>query len=103
MLVFFWACCNLLLYVYLLYPLSVRLLAVRVGRRGIRASALPTVTIVVTAYNEERCVRTKLDNLLALHYPPESRRRVLPVDGIRDAAVGAVRRGDCLSVTRFAL
>jgi len=83
--VLFWGCCSVLLYVYVLYPLSMRLLAMWVGRRAIRASALPTVTIVVTAYNEERCIRAKLDNLLALHYPPELVDIVVASDGSSDA------------------
>ncbi len=32
------------------------------------------VTIIVTAYNEEKCIQTKLDNLAELNYPPTPRR-----------------------------
>jgi cellulose synthase/poly-beta-1,6-N-acetylglucosamine synthase-like glycosyltransferase len=81
----FWACCALLLYVYVLYPLSVRMLASWAGRRVSPANALPTVTIIVTAYNEERCIRAKLENLLALHYPPELLDVVVASDGSSDA------------------
>jgi cellulose synthase/poly-beta-1,6-N-acetylglucosamine synthase-like glycosyltransferase len=80
----FWACCTLLLYVYALYPLAVRLLARGQGAPRLRAGPQPTVTIIVTAYNEERCIRAKLDNLLALHYPAELLDIVVASDGSSD-------------------
>lgn len=83
--VLFWACCGMLLYVYALYPLSVRMLAAWIGRRASRGTSLPTVTIIVTAYNEERCIRGKLDNLAALDYPPDLVRIVVASDGSSDA------------------
>ena len=56
-----------------------------IARRARHAGALPTVTIVVTVYNEERCIRAKLDNLLALHYPPELVDILVASDGSSDS------------------
>jgi cellulose synthase/poly-beta-1,6-N-acetylglucosamine synthase-like glycosyltransferase len=67
----FWGCCSLLLYVYVLYPLLMRMLASCLGKSVGRGTTLPTVTVIVTAYNEERCIRSKLDNLTTLSYPRE--------------------------------
>jgi cellulose synthase/poly-beta-1,6-N-acetylglucosamine synthase-like glycosyltransferase len=69
--ILFWSCCLLLTYVYVLYPTLVTALAARYGRPVRRGDALPTVTIIVTVYNEEKCIRAKLDNLAELNYPPE--------------------------------
>jgi cellulose synthase/poly-beta-1,6-N-acetylglucosamine synthase-like glycosyltransferase len=69
--ILFWSCCLLLTYVYVLYPALVTALAARYGRPVHRGDALPTVTIIVTVYNEEKCIRAKLDNLAELNYPPE--------------------------------
>jgi cellulose synthase/poly-beta-1,6-N-acetylglucosamine synthase-like glycosyltransferase len=69
--ILFWSCCLLLTYVYVLYPAIVMVLAARYGRTVHRGDALPTVTIIVTVYNEEKCIRAKLDNLAELNYPPE--------------------------------
>jgi len=69
--ILFWSCCLLLTYVYVLYPPLVTALAARYGRPVRRGDALPTVTIIVTVYNEEKCIRAKLDNLAELNYPPE--------------------------------
>jgi cellulose synthase/poly-beta-1,6-N-acetylglucosamine synthase-like glycosyltransferase len=81
----FWACCSLLLYVYVLYPLVVRVLAAWLGARLRRDDALPMVTIIVTAYNEERCIAAKLANLVALNYPSERLDIVVASDGSSDA------------------
>ena len=69
--ILFWSCCLLLTYVYVLYPVLVTALAARYGRPVHRGDALPSVTIIVTVYNEEKCIRAKLDNLAGLNYPPE--------------------------------
>jgi cellulose synthase/poly-beta-1,6-N-acetylglucosamine synthase-like glycosyltransferase len=81
----FWGCCSVLLYVYVLYPLAVRMLAAWVGRRVGHGNALPAVTIIVTVYNEERCIRTKLDNLFGLNYPSELVDIVVASDGSSDS------------------
>ena len=85
MVIVFWMCCALLAYVYLLYPAIMRVAAARFGVRIRRGDALPTVTIIVTAYNEERCIRAKLDNLADLNYPPELVRILVVSDGSSDS------------------
>ena len=67
----FWACSSALLYVYVLYPLLVRALAARFGHPVRRGDMLPTVTIVVTVFNEEKSMRAKFANLAGLNYPRE--------------------------------
>ncbi len=67
----FWMCCSILLYVYLLYPVLIRVLAACFGRVVVCDDRQPTVTVVVTAYNEETSIRAKLDNLAELNYPSE--------------------------------
>ena len=52
--ILFWSCCLLLTYVYVLYPVLVAALAARYGRPVHRGDALPSVTIIVTVYNEEK-------------------------------------------------
>jgi cellulose synthase/poly-beta-1,6-N-acetylglucosamine synthase-like glycosyltransferase len=69
--ILFWSCCLLLTYVYVLYPAFVTALAARYGTPVRQGDALPAVTIIVTVYNEEKCIRAKLDNLAELDYPRE--------------------------------
>jgi cellulose synthase/poly-beta-1,6-N-acetylglucosamine synthase-like glycosyltransferase len=65
----FWLCCGILLYVYVLYPVLIRVLAACFGRAVVSDDRQPTVTIIVTAYNEEISIQAKLDNLAELNYP----------------------------------
>ena len=85
----------LLLYGYLGYPLLAGLLAVVAGgalrRVGPRAdggereeAALPTVSLVILAYNEERDLAGKLENSLALDYPKDKLEVWVASDGSTD-------------------
>jgi len=67
--VIFWVCSILLVYLYVLYPPLVRLLAARFGKPVARGTDLPTVTVIVSAYNEEKAILAKLANLASLDYP----------------------------------
>jgi cellulose synthase/poly-beta-1,6-N-acetylglucosamine synthase-like glycosyltransferase len=80
-----WICCGLLAYVYVLYPRLVAALAKRYGVHVNRGTALPRVTLIVTAYNEQQCIRTKLDNLTSLDYPQEFTNILVASDGSSDA------------------
>jgi|HubBroStandDraft_6_1064221.scaffolds.fasta_scaffold127778_2 cellulose synthase/poly-beta-1,6-N-acetylglucosamine synthase-like glycosyltransferase len=85
MILVFWVCCILLGYVYLAYPGLVRFLAIHFGRPVDVGDALPTVTIILTAYNEEKCITRKLDNLSALNYPRELVKILVASDGSSDS------------------
>lgn len=71
--VVFWLSVAALLYTYVGYPL-VLLLISRLRPRSVarRSDYTPSVTVIITAYNEERDLAAKLENTLALDYPPES-------------------------------
>jgi len=90
----FWACCSVLLYVYAAYPVLVRLLASKFGRAVQRGDRLPTVTIIVTVYNEEKSMRAKLDNLAGLQYPRELVNVVVVSDASSDGTEQIARDYD---------
>jgi len=90
----FWTCCALLLYVYLLYPLVVRALAARYGLPVRRSTELPSVSVIVTAYNEEKCIRSKLVNISGLDYPSALLRTIVVSDASTDATEEIVRGYD---------
>ena len=94
----FWICLGLLGYVYVLYPLLVRVLAARFGVLVRRGAQLPAVTIIVTAYNEEKCIRAKLDNLRTLDYPPELVDILVASDGSSDCTEAIAATYDPLRV-----
>jgi len=61
-------------YVYVLYPLFLIVLG-RVRRRPTPEpptdAELPSVSVLIPAYNEEKIIRRKLETTLALDYPPD--------------------------------
>jgi cellulose synthase/poly-beta-1,6-N-acetylglucosamine synthase-like glycosyltransferase len=66
----FWVCVVGAVYSYLLYPLA---LIVFVPKRRLGAAASdefrPRVTLVIACRNEEKRLRAKIQNALAVHYP----------------------------------
>jgi len=78
---------------YVGYPLSLVVLGLFRGR-GKRPQVdgdPPTVTLVISAYNEERWMRAKIENSLALDYPRERLRIVVVSDGSTDATESITR------------
>ena len=67
----FWPLLFLAVYSYFIYPI---VLSVRLSWRGAAEAAtsaadLPSMSLIVTAYNEQGRIREKLDNSLAIDYP----------------------------------
>ncbi len=95
----FWACLFLMVYSYLLYPVllfaAFSLSQIRRdwhylrSRRDRRTQSreeldLPAVSIVVPAYNEERCLAEKIANLRSIDYPQEKLEVIFASDGSTD-------------------
>jgi cellulose synthase/poly-beta-1,6-N-acetylglucosamine synthase-like glycosyltransferase len=67
----FWGSVAALGYTFVGYPALVYLLS-RLRPRAVkrRADWSPTVSVIITAYNEERALAAKIENTLALDYDP---------------------------------
>ncbi|HKP37089.1 MAG TPA: glycosyltransferase family 2 protein [Pyrinomonadaceae bacterium] len=69
--VILWLSALALMYTYVGYPLLLVILS-RLRPREIRRRAFePRVSVIITAYNEERDLAAKLENTFALEYPRE--------------------------------
>ena len=65
----FWMSAAALFYTYAGYPLLLVVIS-RLRPRLVRqADCTPSVTVIITAYNEERALAAKLEDTLALDYP----------------------------------
>jgi cellulose synthase/poly-beta-1,6-N-acetylglucosamine synthase-like glycosyltransferase len=67
----FWLSAAAFFYTYVGYPLLLILMSRLRPRAVKRADFNPSVTVIITAYNEERDLAAKLENTLALDYPKE--------------------------------
>ncbi len=87
----FWFCILFIIYVYAGYPILVALLA-RLRSKVVEYPAFtPKVSILIAAYNEQEVIAAKLENTLALDYPPESLQIVAAVDGSDDRTAEIVQ------------
>lgn len=104
MTVLFWTCAAVVLYVYLGYPLLLRLGWLGHRRplprgkpeqntmRGASGEAAPLVSIIVAAHNEEFAIEAKIASLLAADYPRERVEILIGSDGSSDRTEDLVRR-----------
>lgn len=97
-----WGCLGALLYSYGLYPLLLRILAKGKAFCHTRyeegeTASLPRLSILISAYNEEKVLRQKLDSIAAAQYPKELLKVYLGSDASTDAtdALAAEYAGGC--------
>lgn len=65
----FWLSIGLVVYAYFGYPLLLGAFSLLKARTVRKAEITPSVTFIITAYNEESRITHKLDNTLKLTYP----------------------------------
>lgn len=65
----FWVSLAAVFSTYLFYPVALLLLTPFRKKHRIDESFTPSVTLVISAYNEESVIREKLENALSLDYP----------------------------------
>ncbi len=88
----FWVMVMSVAYVYAGYPLLLAGgRALRRRRPGARTTTLPSVSLVIAAYNEEAVIADKIRNALALHYPADRLQIIVASDGSTDNTGAIVR------------
>jgi cellulose synthase/poly-beta-1,6-N-acetylglucosamine synthase-like glycosyltransferase len=83
--VLFWVSLGLLVWTHAAYPLFAYLLALIRSRPVRKGDALPSVTVIVAAYNEESVIERRIENLRALDYPSDRLEMVVTSDASTDA------------------
>ncbi|MGD9735489.1 MAG: glycosyltransferase [Solirubrobacterales bacterium] len=94
--ILFWLSVSLLAYTHLGYPLLLAFVArTRMSdQRRTRALAdaeLPTVSLIVPAYDEEEVIAAKVANALALDYPRDRLQLIVASDGSSDRTAELAR------------
>jgi cellulose synthase/poly-beta-1,6-N-acetylglucosamine synthase-like glycosyltransferase len=92
-LLLFWGSLGLILYTYLIFPLLVILRGLVWPKRyrSQEPGTLPVVSVIIAAYNEEKAIAEKLDNILSLDYPADRLEVVIASDGSTDRTDAIVR------------
>jgi len=84
-LIFFLSCILLITYTYAIYPLVLTFMGLfKRKKHVVDDKYLPTVALIISAYNEEKIIREKLENSLGLDYPKDRLKIVVASDGSND-------------------
>ena len=87
----FWTMVAVIVYTYVGYSLTILLLAQLIRRPVHRAAIVPQVTYLITAYNEAKNIRAKLEQVLSLDYPKDKLEIIVASDGSTDSTDDIVR------------
>ena len=82
--ILFIVCCIMIIYPYILYPVLLLMISVNRNRQISVSSTSPSVTIIVSAFNEEDIIGEKIRNALALNYPKEQLEIIIVSDNSTD-------------------
>lgn len=92
--ILFWGSLLLIFYIYIGYGFLVYLLVrrkKRTNREEISDSELPSLTVIIPAFNEAAVIGGKIRNTLSLRYPREKFRVLVITDGSIDGTEQIVR------------
>jgi cellulose synthase/poly-beta-1,6-N-acetylglucosamine synthase-like glycosyltransferase len=109
----FWLALGLVVFSYVGYPIvlaawdgvrevlsGLRFISGGLDRRVRRgAEGWPRVSVVFSAFDEESCIRAKIENLLALDYPADRLELVVGCDGCSDRTAEVARAAGGARVT----
>jgi cellulose synthase/poly-beta-1,6-N-acetylglucosamine synthase-like glycosyltransferase len=90
----FWAAAGLIVYAHLGYPLLLWLMAALFGEGEVSPDPqgeLPSVTLIIPAYDEEEVIERKVANARALDHPPDHLEIVVASDGSSDRTAELAR------------
>jgi cellulose synthase/poly-beta-1,6-N-acetylglucosamine synthase-like glycosyltransferase len=88
----FWLTCGLVVYAYIGYPFCITLMSFIVNSKVAAADIQPFVSLVISAYNEEKDIGRKIENSLSLDYPKDKLEIIVASDGSTDSTDTIVRR-----------
>jgi cellulose synthase/poly-beta-1,6-N-acetylglucosamine synthase-like glycosyltransferase len=88
----FWVSAGLLIYVYFGYPILLTLLASSSKNAEFADFPFPSVTLLVSAFNEGEVIAAKLENALAMDYPRDRLEIIVISDSSDDGTDEIVQR-----------
>jgi len=82
----FWLCVLLIMHSYLLFPWLLQILAAnkKENNEKFEHDELPSLTLLMSVYNEESIIREKLDSVIASNYPANKLNILIGSDASED-------------------
>jgi cellulose synthase/poly-beta-1,6-N-acetylglucosamine synthase-like glycosyltransferase len=93
---------GLIVYSYAIYPMLLALVSSRRDKGPSEPSEWPSVSVLISVYNEEKHITERIDNLLALEYPADKLEIIIGSDGSTDRTNDLVRKSTDSRVTLHA-
>lgn len=93
--VIFIALLIIVFYSYIGYALLLQLLVFikrRSKKNGINKEYLPTISLIIPAYNEKECIDEKMQNTFQLNYPKEKLKIIWVTDGSDDGSAEYIQQ-----------
>ena len=92
--ILFYTSLFLIFYGYFGYPLSLLFVSLLKSnnKRVINPDYYPYVTLIITAYNEEKRIEKKIENTISLNYPKHKLQIIVASDGSTDKTNDIVKR-----------
>lgn len=97
--ILFWIALSLIAYAYFLYPLILFGLKRFIRITFTKSSELSGVSVIVSAYNEESIIESRIKNLLEVDYPKKSLQIIIASDGSNDKTNEIVRKYTSKGIT----
>ena len=92
MIIIFWLCALFLFYTYIGYPLLIFLWS-KISPNVIKVEDIePTVTVIISVYNEQDRIVPRIENLLEQNYPAEKLNIIVVSDGSTDETVSRLNQ-----------
>lgn len=82
--IIFWASILSVIYAYIGYPLALKIITLFYKVPIKKKHWMPSVTLIISAYNEEKVIARKIENTLGLAYPKEKLEIVVVSDASTD-------------------
>jgi len=92
MIITFWILLSLIIYCYFGYPILISLVGKCTQRQTQHGTNEPTVSIVLSIWNEEDVIKKKIENLLSLDYPLEKVEILIGSDGSTDRTEDIIKQ-----------
>jgi cellulose synthase/poly-beta-1,6-N-acetylglucosamine synthase-like glycosyltransferase len=80
----FYVSLFIVIYVYFGYAISLYVISFFKCNKSVNIKQYPYVTIIIAAYNEEKLIKYKIENTLAISYPSEMLQVIIASDGSTD-------------------
>lgn len=87
----FWASIILICYTYFIYPVVITILSLFIRKKVYKRDIEPAVSLLITAYNEEKNIGKKIENSLGINYPSDKFEIIVASDGSDDETDNIVR------------